>query len=66
MTTHRIPKRYGAWAGNPNGRPELPDNCIDEKRRTDRWDKGTQCSRKRGHGPDGLHCKQHAKRYEKE
>ena len=23
-----------------------------------------QCSRKRGHGPDGKYCKQHAKRFE--
>jgi len=55
------PLRYGAWAGNPKGTLEDKTLCIIEV-----WPKsGTwipyQCTRKRGHGPDGLYCKQHAK-----
>jgi len=49
---------YGAWAGNPKGRIEDETCCI-----KDIWggySAGSyQCSRKRGHGPDGLYCKQH-------
>ena len=63
MTTQRTPNRYGQWAGNPNGRPENLADCIEVKRSYSAWDHGTQCTRKRGHGPDGLYCKQHAKRH---
>lgn len=58
-------RRFGAWAGNPEGTPEDVTRCIEEI-----WNIGSrgwiphQCSRKRGHGPDGLYCKQHAKKHE--
>ena len=51
---------YGQWAGNPHGRHEVLTRCI-----TEIWPQGGyipyQCRRKRGHGPDFLYCKQHAK-----
>ncbi len=56
-------RKYGQWAGNPNGISEYLDRCIVEV-----WEKGRsmmafQCRRKRGYGKDGLYCKQHAKIY---
>lgn len=57
-------RRYGVWAGEPKGRPEDPSQCIEEI--WDNFTHGYQCSRKRGHGPDGLFCKQHAKKIEKQ
>lgn len=55
---------YGDWSGNPKGCVENLSQCIEEV-----W--GTpwvpyQCKRKRGHGANGLFCRQHAKKYEKE
>ena len=60
MTSKR---RYGVWGGNPKGMPEDATSCIEEV-----WPSGAcwipyQCTRKRGHGPDGLYCKQHAKKH---
>jgi hypothetical protein len=64
--THEIDglRRYGCWNGCPNGTPEDPTRCIEEV-----YPRGGgwipyQCSRKRGHGPDGLYCKLHAKNHE--
>jgi len=57
----RSTRRYGVWAGNPKGWPEDAARCITEV--SDGWH-FSQCGRKRGHGPDGLYCKQHAKRVE--
>ena len=56
-------RRYNQWAGNPRGWPEDKTRCIEEV-----WSGylSYQCSRKRGYGPDGLYCKQHAKRHENE
>lgn len=57
-------RRYGRWGGNPDGHPEDPARCIEEV-----WPSNArgwvprQCTRKRGHGLDGLYCKQHAKRH---
>jgi len=56
-------KRYGCWAGNPNGLPEDPKRCIAEVYRQHSWIPG-QCYRKRGYGENGLYCKQHAKKKE--
>ncbi len=56
-------RRYGCWAGNPNGTLEYPDRCIEEVWPSHGWIPH-QCNRKRGHGPDGLYCKQHAKKHE--
>lgn len=49
-------RRYGQWAGNPKGLPEDPIRCVEVV-----WSgfQRFQCSRNRGHGPDGLYCKQH-------
>lgn len=52
---------YGRWAGNPDGYKEDPALCIEAVWRN--WVSG-QCVRKRGHGPDGLYCKQHGKKAE--
>ena len=50
---------YGGWAGNPKGNPENKENCIEEVYGLDWY--SHQCTRKRGHGKDGLYCKQHTK-----
>lgn len=50
---------YGQWAGNERGTPEDTTRCIEEVRPM--W-VSYQCTRKRGHGPNGLYCKQHAKK----
>ena len=52
---------YGAWAGNEKGTPEDMSRCIKEV--TPNWGFmiPQQCQRKRGYGPNGLYCKQHAK-----
>lgn len=56
-------RRYGAWAGYPNGYRENMDFCAEQipERHGYRF---FQCGRKRGHGPNGEYCKQHAKRYD--
>lgn len=53
---------YGKWAGNPKGCKEDTDKCIAEVWESNIWF-AHQCERKRGHGIDGLFCKQHAKKY---
>lgn len=60
-----IPKdrRYGSWVGNPQGVSEDTLRCAEEVwPRDGRWTPA-QCFRKRGHGPKGELCKQHATRY---
>lgn len=54
-------RRYGNWAGNPEGKPEVPEHCVAEVRAEGRWPVFHQCSRKRGHGPCEWYCRQHAK-----
>lgn len=43
-------------------RPEDPTKCIENVHDySTRWPhRPHQCARKRGHGPDGLYCKQHS------
>ena len=55
--------RFGIWSGCPKGVPEDKTRCIEEV-----WGKWLphQCQRKRGHGLDGLYCKQHAKKHQEE
>jgi hypothetical protein len=58
-------RRYGEWAGNPAGTKEDDKRCREEV-----WPHGGgwvpyQCLRKRGYGPNGELCKQHAKKYQK-
>jgi hypothetical protein len=49
---------YGAWAGHPEGnKPDLERCCETLHGRFNPG--GYQCTRKRGHGPDGAYCKQH-------
>lgn len=50
-------RKYGAWAGNPAGMPYNEKHCAYEVFNLI----GRQCSRGKGHGPDRLYCKQHAK-----
>lgn len=59
MKTRDGARVYGAWAGNPAGHKEDVTLCIAAVWSKDRWSRETQCSRKRGHGPDGLYCKTH-------
>lgn len=51
--------RYNKWAGNPNGRKYVEGNCAAEIHVHRLF---YQCSRKNGHGCNGLYCKQHAKK----
>lgn len=50
---------YGRWAGKPKGTQEDPTRCVEEVCAGGRDMHFYQCLRKRGHGPDGLYCKQH-------
>lgn len=56
-------RRYGCWAGYPEGTRENKEHCIAE---VYGWPShiSYQCQRKRGHGPNGEFCKQHAKKAE--
>ena len=56
-------RRYGRWAGNQKGDPEDPTRCIEVVCGRNRSVLTYQCSRKRGYGPGGLYCAQHAKRF---
>ncbi len=53
-------RTYGVRAGHPE---ELKD-CVAEVLVPGRGISFHQCFRKRGHGPDGLYCKQHGKMVE--
>ena len=56
-------RRYGQWAGNPEGYPEDKTKCIYAVFPGTRYEWiPHQCRRKRGYGPSGLYCKQHAKK----
>lgn len=57
-------ERYGQWAGSPHGSKCDPERCAEEIKPKHSWLR-QQCSRKRGHGPEGAFCKQHAKMFEK-
>ncbi len=51
---------YGRWAGDPEGQREDAQRCIAEVHDA-AMGRFFQCQRKRGHGPSGEFCKQHAK-----
>lgn len=53
--------RYGSWAGNPKGNPEKKDQCVAQVYPPPGWI-SAQCTRKRGFGPNGEYCKQHARK----
>lgn len=52
-------EKYGAWAGRPNGAPPDYKRCCEPVWSRDTWSREHQCTKKRGHGPDGAYCKQH-------
>lgn len=52
-------RRFGQWAGNLRGSAEDVTKCIEEVYPAGRSIIPAQCQRKRGHGPNGLFCKQH-------
>jgi hypothetical protein len=54
------PRVYNKDGMNPKGDPEDPARCIEEVLNWNKWHM-IQCSRKRGYGPNGEYCKQHAK-----
>lgn len=56
-------RRYGVWGGCVWGQAEDPTRCTEEVWPANLQGIPQQCSRKRGHGPDGLYCKQHAKQH---
>lgn len=51
--------KYGAWAGDPQGRAPNYMRCCENVYSRERWGRFYQCTRPRGHGPDGAYCKQH-------
>ena len=63
MTSFVGHKIYGRWAGNEKGTLENKSRCIEEVYNKFNGMVSSQCSRKRGYGPKGKYCKQHAKSY---
>lgn len=53
---------YGAWAGNPEGRPYNPTRCAYPVWGGNRGMMEYQCTNKNGKGKDGLFCGIHAKK----
>ncbi len=53
-------RRYGQWAGETKGIPEDPERCVASVTRGAGY-LFRQCSRKRGKGPRGEYCAQHAR-----
>lgn len=51
--------KYEQWAGNPNGISYKKDKCAYAIYANYI---GHQCSRKNGHGPNDLYCKQHTRK----
>ena len=55
--------RYGIYPGDTKGHKYKNDFCAYAIWRSSGWPPALyQCSRKNGHGPDGLYCKQHSKK----
>lgn len=54
-------RRYHCWAGEPDGYPENPLNCIVSVPEGGRSCLSRQCKKKRGQGRNGLFCGIHAK-----
>ena len=55
-------RRYGQWAGNPDGQPEKPGYCTEKVYPTGSFI-NRQCSKKAKYGPSDEYCKIHAKRH---
>ena len=49
------------WAGLPQGTAEDLNRCVVSVSDHTSWPHSGQCKRRRGHGPSGLYCKQHAR-----
>ncbi len=60
MCDHKHKDGYGKWGGNPKGYPAKLERCAMEVPKDWLY---VQCSRPCGHGPNGIYCKQHAKRF---
>lgn len=58
-------RRYGRRAGCNEGRLENPNCCVVAVRTGRHTFISSQCSRRRGFGPDGLYCRVHAKALER-
>lgn len=56
--------KYNEWAGNPKGMPYREKECAYEVWPSSGGFLPYQCSRKNGHGPAELYCKQHTKMVE--
>lgn len=54
-------RRYGQWAGKPNGTAEDPALCVASVTPNNRSPVTAQCSRKRGKGEHGDLCGIHAR-----
>ena len=52
-------RRYGGWAGFPKGNKEDITRCAVSVYGSESFSHGHQCTRPRGHGPNGEYCKQH-------
>lgn len=52
---------YNIWFGNLGGTPEDIMRCIEPVSELLKPFYYRQCARPRGHGLEGLYCKQHAK-----
>jgi len=52
--------KYYQWAGNEKGWKYRDGDCAYEVYALNGWG-SYQCSRKNGHGPGGLYCKQHGR-----
>ena len=54
-------RRYAVTSIHPEGVAEDPARCVEEVSRRATFGRDySQCARPRGHGPDGLYCRQHA------
>jgi len=63
MMKKELERRYDKGIVNPNGIPEDKTRCIAEVPDFTGWHV-FQCQRKRGYGPNGEYCKQHARKLE--
>jgi hypothetical protein len=54
---------YGRVDTFRRGTPYTPTRCAYEVSEPPWYIEYHQCNRKPGYGPDGLYCKQHAKRF---
>ena len=58
LTSLHLP-RYGKM-GHKHGLPPKPDQCcVEITHYVGRWPEWSQCSKKRGHGPEGAYCATH-------